>query len=158
MKRSAGILVFRRSDASVELLLAHPGGPIWGKRDVWSIPKGELDENEQLEAAARREFEEEIGLAVPAGELIDLGSAKQSGGKTNFVWAVEGDIDLAKFSCNTFTMEWPPKSGQFQEFPENDRAAWFAPELAVQKLFPAQVVFIERLAEKLGLDIQPPEQ
>ena len=153
MKEAAGILVFRRQATGVKVLLVHPGGPLWGHKDSWSIPKGELDEGEEHLIAARREFEEEVGVTVPAGELLDLGSVKQSNGKVNFIWAVEGDVDLAKFHCNTFTMEWPPKSGIMAEFPENDRAGWFDLATANRKLFKHQLTFIDRLAEHLHVDV-----
>ncbi len=149
MKQSAGILVFRHESGSVEVLLVHPAGPIWGHKDFWSIPKGELDNDEDHLAAAEREFLEEVGLEVPKGVLIDLGSAKATN-KTNFIWAVEGEIDVTRFQCNDFTMEWPPKSGQMQQFPENDKAAWFRLEAAKTKLFQNQTVFIDRLADHLG--------
>ncbi len=149
MKQSAGILVFRRMTQGVEVLLVHPAGPIWGHKDFWSIPKGELDDSEDHLSAARREFLEEVGMDVPAGDLIDLGEAKGSG-KTNFVWAVEGDIDLSKFHCNDFTMEWPPKSGRLQSFPENDRAEWFSLETGRSKVFQNQAPFFDRLAAHLA--------
>jgi len=160
-KQSAGLLVFRRVKGGIEVLLVHPGGPFWGKKDTWSIPKGELEAGEDQKAAVAREFEEEVGAKPPAGKLIDLGTSKSSGSKTNYVWAVEGDVDLTKFKCNTFTMEWPPKSGQQQEFPENDRAAWFDLASAKSKLFKSQVGFVDKLAEILGVtvEIKPePEQ
>ncbi|MDB5185243.1 MAG: mismatch repair protein MutT [Candidatus Saccharibacteria bacterium] len=148
-KQAAGILVFRVVDAVTEVLLVHLGGPIWGHQDWWSIPKGELEPSEDHLAAAYREFEEEVGMPPPAGELIELGEVVQPGGKRNFIWAVEGTLDLADFSCNTFTMEWPPRSGVIAEFPENDRAEWFDLDSARRKLFPHQVAFIDRLAAHL---------
>ncbi len=154
-KQSAGILVFRRTKDDVEVLLVHPAGPIWGKRDVWSIPKGELDEDEDHLTAAFREFEEEVGMKLQRDNLVDLGSSRQSSGKTNFIWALEANPDLMQFHCETFTMEWPPKSGNLQEFPENDRADWFDLATAKQKLFKAQIGFIDRLAEKLQVEIPP---
>lgn len=150
MKESAGILVFRRKHENIEVLLVHPGGPIWGKRDRWSIPKGELDENEDRLQAAYREFEEELGSPPPAGEPLELGSAKV-GSKVNRIWAIEGDFELSGFKCNTFTMEWPPRSGHLQEFPECDRAAWFDPVTARQKLYESQVIFLDNLARHLEL-------
>jgi predicted NUDIX family NTP pyrophosphohydrolase len=159
-KQSAGILVFRRTADTVEVLLVHPGGPFWAKKDTWSIPKGELEADEDLLSAAVREFEEEVGFKPPEGQRISLGEAKQSG-KTNYIWAVEGDADLKRFKSNTFTMEWPPKSGQEQEFPENDRARWFDLAAAQGKVFKNQTGFIERLAETLGTTIEvnaKPEQ
>lgn len=150
MTQSGGILVYRWRDDSVEVLLIHPAGPFWAKKDVWSIPKGELDEGEDHLKAAEREFEEELGLKPPRGDMHDLGTSKQ-GKKINYIWAVEGDIDINKCKFeSTFTMEWPPKSGQKQEFLENDRAEWFDLATAKTKLFPAQLIFIDRLAVKLG--------
>ena len=132
--------------------------PIWGKRDVWSIPKGELDEGEDLSQALAREFEEELGCKPPKGQFVDLGSAKQGSNKVNFIWAVEGDIDLTNFKSNTFSMEWPPKSGHMQDFPENDRAAWFEISEAQQKVFPAQAPFFDRLAQHLHIELAPPPE
>jgi predicted NUDIX family NTP pyrophosphohydrolase len=154
MKPSAGILVFKpnKDNDGYLVLLAHPGGPLWGHKHKWTLPKGVLDENEDHLVAAYREFEEEIGMLPPRGKLIDLGSIKD-GAKTNFIWAIEGDIDLENFSCNTFTMEWPLHSGIMGEFPENDRAEWFTMEAARQKLFTGQVGFIDRLAEQLGVTL-----
>jgi predicted NUDIX family NTP pyrophosphohydrolase len=158
MKQSAGLLVFRRQGSNLEVFLAHPGGPFWSKKDVWSIPKGEVEEGEDFETTARREFEEECGLELPKNDLIDLGSAKQPG-KINFIWAVEGDLDVSKFICkSTFSMEWPPKSGQEQEFVENDRVAWFDISKAQDKVFKNQQIFLKRLAEVLEMDISHPEQ
>lgn len=159
-KQSAGILVFRKKSGAVEVLLAHPGGPFWAKKDTWSIPKGELGEGEELQAAAEREFAEEVGFERPAGALIDLGQAKQSG-KTNYIWAVEGDVDLNKFKSNTFTMEWPPSSGKEEEFNETDRIAWFDLATAKTKVYKYQVDYFDRLAEALGTTIEEtsvPEQ
>lgn len=153
MKQSAGILVFRHAQAGVEVLLTHPGGPIWGKRDTWSIPKGELDDGEEHLQAAKREFFEELGVQPPDGEFIDLGSIKQDSRKINYIFAIEGDVDLTNFSSNTFTMEWPPKSGKMQAFPENDKAAWWPIGLAKDKVFAAQSAFFDRLAEKLGTNL-----
>lgn len=152
MAQSAGILVFRKRGNTVEVLLVHPGGPFWAKKDSWSIPKGELEAGEQRQSAALREFEEEVGFKPPDGELINLGEAKQNS-KVNHIWAVAGDVDLKQFKSNSFTMEWPPKSGQEQEFPENDRAAWFDLATAKTKLYQYLAVFIDRLAEAIGADI-----
>ncbi len=158
MKASGGILVYKRERDDCKVLLVHLGGPLWAHKDTWSIPKGELDAGEDHLTAARREFEEEVGLPVPDGTLIDLGTADRSR-KTDFVWAVEGDLDLTKFSCNNFTMEWPPKSGQLQEFPENDAADWFSLEVARTKVFPSEWVFLERLGKYLQVTIPAePEQ
>ena len=158
--QSAGILLYRHSDKSVQVLLVHPGGPFWAKRDsgVWSIPKGELKGDETALAAARREFSEETGQKVPAGDLIPLGETKLSGGKIVHAWALHADLDFTKVKCNTFKMEWPPKSGVVREFPENDRAAWFDLSVAKSKLFSSQSVFIDRLAEYLQIpEVDPAE-
>ena len=160
-KQSAGILVYRCRGASIEVLLGHPGGPFWAKKDAgaWSIPKGEIEAGEELLTAAKREFAEEIGRPAPGGELIELGSFKRSGGKEIFAWAIEGDLDVSKIRSNMVQMEWPPKSGKQIEFPEIDRAAWVPFAAAPHKMHKGQDVFVERLAEKLGINLQgPPEQ
>jgi predicted NUDIX family NTP pyrophosphohydrolase len=151
-KQSAGLLVYRRNNG-VEVLLVHPGGPFWAKKDAhaWSIPKGEFKTGEEAEKAAKREFEEEIGQPAPEGEYVDLGSTKQKGGKEVFAWAVERDLDTTNITSNTFTMEWPPRSGNQQEFPEVDRAQWFDLETASSKVHPGQSELLARLAEKLGV-------
>lgn len=150
-KRAAGILMYRRMSAPLEVLLVHPGGPLWAKKDdgAWSIPKGLYEDGEQPEAAARREFQEETG-GVPSGELLPLGAFKQPGGKVIEAWAVEGNFDVATLTSNTFPMEWPPRSGRMQEFPEVDRAAWFAPDAAAQKVVPGQRPILQALAAKVG--------
>ncbi|WHT16092.1 NUDIX domain-containing protein [Crossiella sp. CA-258035] len=150
-RRSAGILVHRRGENGVEVLLGHMGGPFWASKDeaAWSIPKGEHTEDEAPEAAARREFLEELGLPAPEGELLPLGQARQSA-KVVAVWAVEGSVDLDRVVPGTFRMEWPPRSGKFAEFPELDRVAWFDLETAAVKLVKGQRVFLARLAELLG--------
>ena len=144
---SAGVLLHRRGPAGVEVLLGHMGGPFWARRDdgAWSIPKGEYTVGEDAEAAARREFAEELGSPVPAEELVPLGDVRTSG-KVLTVWAAEGDLDAAACRSNTFSLEWPPRSGRVQEFPEIDRAAWFALPEARQKLVAGQVPFLDRLA------------
>jgi predicted NUDIX family NTP pyrophosphohydrolase len=144
--QSAGILVYRRTDAGVEVLLVHPGGPFWARKDegAWSIPKGLPEEGEDLFGAAHREFREETGLALD-GEFVPLGSAKQPGGKIVRAWAVEADPDLGRFESNTFALEWPPKSGRVQEFPEVDKADWFPIEAAGGKILQGQRVFLDRL-------------
>ncbi len=151
-KRSAGLLVFRRTNEGVEVLLGHMGGPFWARKDdgAWSIPKGEYDADEQPQAAARREFTEELGLSPPDGELIDLGEVRQSGGKTVNVWALEGELDPADVVPGTFEMEWPRGSGRIQKFPEIDRVEWFDLEAARAKLVAAQRTFLDRLAERIG--------
>jgi predicted NUDIX family NTP pyrophosphohydrolase len=152
-KRSAGILVFRKLDNQVEVLIAHPGGPCYIKKDngYWTIPKGLYDDDEEPMDAAKREYEEEIGLQVPEGELIDLGEIKRSDGKFIKAWAVEGEVDTTKVKSNTFKLEWPPKSGKKIEVPEIDRAEWYELAAAIPKLQSAQVVFLERLAAKLNV-------
>ena len=151
-KRSAGILLFRTQNGQPEVLIAHMGGPLWARRDAgaWSIPKGEYLDDETPEAAARREFHEELGLPVPDGELIDLGSIKQSSGKIVTVWALRGDLNPAQVVPGTFQMEWPKGSGVQREFPEIDRVAWFDLPRAGEKLVTAQREFLGRLAEYLG--------
>ena len=150
-KRSAGILLYRLTGEGPEVLLVHPGGPFWARRDAgaWSIPKGEYDEGEDPRASALREFEEETGTALATTELIELGSVKQKGGKVVTAWAAEGDLDAAAVRSNTFTMEWPPRSGRRAEFPEIDQAEWFDPETARQKLVSAQAALVDRLLDRL---------
>ena len=150
-KRSAGLLIYRRAPRALALLLVHPGGPFWAKKDdgAWSIPKGEYDEGEEALAVAKREFAEEVG-AVPDGEFIDLGEVIQPGRKRVRVWAVEGDFDVSRLQSNTFEIEWPPRSGRKQTFPEVDRAEWFAPEVARRKILAGQRPFIDRLLARVG--------
>ncbi len=150
-RTSAGILLWRRGDAGIEVLLGHMGGPFWARKDdgAWSIPKGEHDPGEEPLAVARREFEEELGSPVPAADLVPLGRHRITSGKVLTVWAAEGDLDAAACRSNTFELEWPPRSGRMQEFPEIDRAAWFALGDARQKLVPGQVPFLDRLLERL---------
>jgi predicted NUDIX family NTP pyrophosphohydrolase len=145
-RKSAGLLMYRRRQGVVEALLAHPGGPFWAKKDLgaWSIPKGEFDPDEDPLAAAKREFEEETGLSV-TGEFIPLAPIKQSGGKVVHIWAVEGDCDASAIKSNTFMIEWPPRSGRQQEFPEIDRAEWFPLDDAKEKVTKGQRGFIEEL-------------
>jgi predicted NUDIX family NTP pyrophosphohydrolase len=146
---SAGILPYRRGADSLEVLLVHPGGPFWAKKDVgaWSVPKGEIDPGEEARACALRELEEELGssLGLSAEQLVELGSVRQKSGKVVHCWAAETDFDPAELSSNSFEMEWPPRSGVQREFPEIDRAEWFGPEQARQKINPAQADFIDRL-------------
>jgi predicted NUDIX family NTP pyrophosphohydrolase len=151
-KRSAGILLHREGPAGREVLLVHPGGPFWARRDdgAWSIPKGEYDEGEEAMACALREFEEELGSALQhAGELVELGEVRQRNRKVVTAWAAEGDLDPGAVRSNTFNMEWPPRSGRRQEFPEIDRAEWFTLARAREKLVDAQAAFIDRLEERL---------
>lgn len=155
-KRSAGILLYRRADGGeLEVLLVHPGGPFWARRDAgaWSIPKGEVDPGEEERAGALRELEEETGAAfrdAPAAALLSLGEVRQKSGKVVSAWALEGDIDPDAIVSMTFELEWPPRSGRLQTFPEVDRAAWFALPAARAKLLPAQGPFVDRLAEICG--------
>ena len=151
--RSAGVLLYRRRAEGLEVLLVHPGGPFWARRDAgsWSIPKGEYEEGEDPSACALREFEEETGSTLEPTELIDLGTVTQKGGKEVTAWAAAGDLDPDTVRSNTFTMEWPPRSGRISRFPEIDRAEWFDPDAAREKLVAAQAEFVERLLERLGL-------
>jgi predicted NUDIX family NTP pyrophosphohydrolase len=148
---SAGILLYHLNPAGCEVLLVHPGGPFWTRKDdgAWSIPKGLIDPGEDHAAAARREFFEETGIAPP-GELVPLGSHKQPGGKTVIAFALEGELDPADIRSNTFAMEWPPRSGRQQDFPEIDRADWFKPEEARRKLLKGQVPILDALQTMLG--------
>jgi predicted NUDIX family NTP pyrophosphohydrolase len=151
-RRSAGILLFRRSGGRLEVLLAHPGGPLYANRDEghWSVPKGEPDGDEPLLDVAIREFTEETGLAPPAGEPIELGSIKQKGGKVVHAWALEGDLDPSTAHSNTFEMEWPPRSGRQITIPEIDRVAWFAPDEARRRIKETQIPLIDRLEAALA--------
>jgi len=149
-KVSAGLLMYRRRQGGMEFLLVHPGGPFWKGKDagVWTIPKGEITEGEDALTAARREFEEEVGSA-PRGEFVELAPIKQKGGKIVHAWAFEGDCELDKIKSNTFTMEWPPRSGRIETFPEIDQAAFFDLAGAKQKVNPAQIPLLEELTTKL---------
>ncbi|HVV14174.1 NUDIX domain-containing protein [Amycolatopsis sp.] len=150
-KQSAGILLYRKENGPLEVLLGHMGGPFWARKDEggWSLPKGEYGPGETPEAAARREFQEELGLAVPTGDLVPLGEVRQSGGKTVTAWALRGDLAPASVVPGTFELEWPRGSGRLQEFPELDRVEWFDVETARTKLVKGQRVFLDRL-EELG--------
>jgi predicted NUDIX family NTP pyrophosphohydrolase len=147
VKPSAGILLYRRRDDTVEVLLVHPGGPMWAKRDAgaWSIPKGEYETGEEPLAAARREFAEEIGSAAPDGDPIDLGEVRQRSGKLVRAWALAGDLDARAIVSNTCWVQWPPRTGRQIEIPEVDRAEWFDMTQARDKINPAQVTLLERL-------------
>ena len=154
-RTSAGILLYRRAPGGLEVLLAHPGGPLFVSRDegYWSIPKGEPDDaHESLLDVARREFEEETAHAVPDGPTIDLGSIVQKGGKVVHAWAVEGDLDPAVAESNPFEMEWPPRSGRRASFPEIDRVAWFDAAEACRRVKETQIPLIERLEDALRHD------
>lgn len=149
-KKSAGILLYRQSYKGLEVFLVHPGGPYWAKKDegAWSLPKGELVEGEDALQAARREFHEETGFAID-GAFMELTPLKQPSGKIIYAWAVEGEIDASSVRSNLFSMEWPPKSGRRQDFPEVDRGGWFTIAQAREKLRSGQVGFLEELQEKL---------
>jgi predicted NUDIX family NTP pyrophosphohydrolase len=151
VKLAAGVLVYRRSGAELEVLLAHPGGPMWAKRDegAWTIFKGEAEPDEDLLECARRELREESGLA-PIGRFHELGEIRQKGGKVVHAWAVEADADPAALASNEFTMEWPPRSGRLVPFPELDRFAWFGTEEARRRINAAQAELIDRLQALLG--------
>jgi predicted NUDIX family NTP pyrophosphohydrolase len=150
-KISAGILLFRRRRAGVEVMLVHPGGPFWARKDLgaWSIPKGLANEGEDRLVAAKREFLEETGMAIE-GECLDLGQHKQPGGKTVVAFAHEGDFDPASLRSNMFSMEWPPHSGRTAEFPEVDKAAWYLLGEAMEKATKGQKPILAALAKKLG--------
>jgi predicted NUDIX family NTP pyrophosphohydrolase len=154
-RRSAGILLWRRSRGSLQVLLGHQGGPLFVRKDVdhWSVLKGEIEPDEEELAVARREFEEETGHPVPDGPTIELGEIQQKGGKCVVAWAVEGDLDPTTAVSNTFEMEWPPKSGRLQAFPEIDRVEWFDLPTARVKIKAAQTPFLDRLvAASAGAD------
>jgi predicted NUDIX family NTP pyrophosphohydrolase len=148
---SAGLLLYRHTGGGWEVLLAHPGGPFWAHRDAgaWSIPKGLVEEGEDLLAAACREFEEETGLR-PVGPFLSLGSVRQKAGKLIYAWAWQGDVDPSRLTSNLMRTEWPRGSGRWLRFPEVDRCAWFAPLTAREKLNPAQAAFIDRLEARLS--------
>jgi len=144
-KLSCGILVYKFIDQQLSVLLAHPAGPVWSKLDRWTIPKGEVEPGESLLTAAKREFLEEVGVEAPNNKLLDLGIINQSLVKDNHIWAVTGEVDVGQFRSNLFSMEWPPNSGKIEQFPENDKVAWWEVNLAKIKIFPSQCGFIERL-------------
>lgn len=147
-RHSAGLLFFRRGSGTLEVLLVHPGGPFWARRDTgaWSIPKGEVDEGEDLLAAAEREIAEELGAAPPPGTRLPLGDLVQRGGKRVTAWATEWDLDVTAVRSNTFELEWPPRSGVRRAFPEVDRAAWFGLDEARVRILTSQAPFLDRLA------------
>jgi predicted NUDIX family NTP pyrophosphohydrolase len=150
---SAGVVLYRRERERLELFLVHPGGPFWSRKDVgaWSFPKGEYQEGEDPASVARREFHEETGFTVQ-GELVALEPIRQKGGKVVQLFATEGDCDATAIRSNTFTMEWPSKSGRTAEFPEVDRAGWFSPAQARVKLNPAQAGAVDEICARLGVD------
>lgn len=149
-KISAGLLVYRFTQGSLMMMLVHPGGPFWVKKDLatWSVPKGLADEGEELFKAAIREFTEEAGIAPPVNNPIDLGFVKY-GNKKVYVWAVEGDLDVRRIQSATIQLEWPPRSGQMRDFPECDKADWFTPDIARIKLVKGQVPLVDRLIERV---------
>ena len=146
---SAGILLFREQEGRLEVLLGHPGGPFFAKKDdgSWTVLKGEADPGEELPAVARREFAEETGQQPPDGAMLELGEIRQRGGTTVVAWALAGDLDPRRARSNTFEMEWPPRSGRVRAFPEIDRVGWFDLEMARTKILPAQAPFLDRLEE-----------
>ena len=149
-KQSAGLLLYRQKERGLEVLLVHPGGPFWAKKDLgaWSIPKGEYTAEEEALAAAQREFEEETGMTID-GDFIDLGTIRQAGGKLVRAWAHKGDLDAARLKSNLVKMQWPPRSGKTIEFPEIDRGAWFTVPEAHERILASQRPLLERLEEKL---------
>ncbi|MGW0627347.1 NUDIX domain-containing protein [Streptomyces sp. NPDC002758] len=151
-KRSAGLLLFRHTENGLEVLLGHMGGPFFARKNAgaWTVPKGEYGPDETAWDAARREFREELGLPPPDGEAVPLGEVKQTGGKIVTVWAVEADLDPGAVDPGTFRMEWPPRSGKVQEFPELDRVEWFDLDRAADVIVKAQTAFLDRLAEHSG--------
>lgn len=153
-KTSAGVLLWKRERGVLLVLLVHPGGPFWAKKDegAWSIPKGEYEEGDDAFTVAKREFAEELGSTPPSGEALSLGEIVQAGGKQVTGFALEGDFDPALLASNSFEMEWPPRSGRRQSFPEVDRAAWLSPEAAMAKINPGQRPFIVKLEAVLNLD------
>ncbi|HEX9153376.1 MAG TPA: NUDIX domain-containing protein [Candidatus Saccharimonadales bacterium] len=154
--QSAGILLYRKTFGVTEVLLVHPGGPYWAKRDdaAWSVPKGEIGNDEDSWSAAKREFLEETSLSLPEVTKLDLGEFRVTSSKIATAWAVNGDADLDKFKSNDFEMEWPPKSGRMQQFPEVDKAGWFTLAQARVKLVKGQVQILDKLAEVLGIEDQ----
>ena len=154
-KKSAGLLLWRKNSGHFEVLLVHPGGPYWAKKDegAWSIPKGEFDANEDPLTAAKREFREETGLIIVEAEMIALEPVRQPSGKLVYAWAVNHDVDVSAIHSNTFRLEWPPKSGRHQDYPEVDRAAWFAIETARNKIVKGQAPLLDQLVQMFDLAI-----
>jgi predicted NUDIX family NTP pyrophosphohydrolase len=149
---SAGILLWRRHGGGIEVLLGHPGGPFFARKDAghWTVLKGEAEPDDELVAVARREFQEETGHAPPEGSLVELGEVRQRSGKVVVAWAVEGDLDVTTSVSNVFEMEWPPRSGRLREFPEIDRVEWFDLSDARGKIIPEQAPFLDRLEGVVG--------
>jgi predicted NUDIX family NTP pyrophosphohydrolase len=153
-RQSAGLLLYRGAAEGIEVFLVHPGGPFFARKDdgSWSIPKGEYDDGDDPLQVALREFEEETGVTPPIedGSLVELGNIRQKGGKVVTAWGARGDLDPTMIASNTFTLEWPPRSGRSREFPEIDRAAWFDLQTARRKILPAQAELLDRLAERIA--------
>ena len=151
-KKSAGLLLYRKVNGALEIFLVHPGGPFWARKDdgAWSIPKGEFDEDEDPLKAAKREFQEETGF-IAEGEFQPLKPIRQAGGKIVYAWAVQFDLDASAIKSNTFSIEWPPKSGRTREFPEIDRAGWFKIDLAKRKILKSQLDLLEQLEKAIAL-------
>ena len=149
--QSAGVLLYRRRGAAIEVLLVHPGGPFWARKDdgAWSIPKGEIGEREDPGSAALREFREELGSDLDGDHAVALDPIRQPGGKIVHAWAIEGDFDPSRLKSNTFTIEWPPRSGRRQEFPEVDRAEWFTLEVARRKIQKGQAELLDQLERRV---------
>lgn len=154
-KKSAGILVYRKTDQNYKVFLVHPGGPFWAKKDLnsWSIPKGEFEEDENPLIAAKREFKEETSFNI-SGDFVELETVKQPSGKIIYPWAIEGNLDASKIKSNNFELEWPPKSGKMKEFPEIDKAEWFSFEIAKHKILKGQIPILEQLANILDVEIK----
>ena len=150
-KKTAGVLLYRLRNSELEVFLVHPGGPFWAKKDLgaWSIPKGEFGEDEEPLNAAKREFQEETGFSI-VGNFIGLAPLKQRSGKLIYAWALEGDCDAETIKSNLFSIEWPPRSGRRREYPEVDRAGWFALDLAKRKIVPGQIGFLEELQQMIN--------
>jgi predicted NUDIX family NTP pyrophosphohydrolase len=155
VRRSAGLLLYRRVDGDLEVLLVHPGGPFWARKDehAWSVPKGEYEDGQDPRRVAAREFAEELGHPAPDGPWLELGEVRQSGGKRVVAWAVEGDLDPDTVVSNTFELEWPPRSGRVRSFPEVDRATWVDLAAARTKLHAGQVPLLDRLLDALDADL-----
>ena len=156
--QSAGVLLYRLREGKLEVLLVHPGGPFWKRRDdgVWSLPKGEIEAGEEALDVARREFKEELGHPAPDAPMLALGSIRQAGGKVVLAWAVAGDLDADDIESAAFEMEWPPKSGRMHAFPEVDRAGWFDLDTARRKILDTQRTFLDRLEAELSTDRPAP--
>lgn len=153
LKKTAGMLLYRLRGSALEVFLIHPGGPFWAKKDegAWSIPKGEFVEDEEPLNAAKREFQEETGFSID-GQFMPLAPLKQRSGKLVYAWALEGDCDAEAIKSNLFSLEWPPRSGNRKEYPEVDRAGWFALEIAKRKIVPGQMGFLKELQQRLERD------